>query len=99
MEGPGLARTEFSAFPYPPYAIQQQFMQQLYCTVEQGNVGLFESPTGTGKTLSVICSVLQWLLDTQELLKQQELERAKQQQEQQQQEQQQQASQGEGMHC
>jgi chromosome transmission fidelity protein 1 len=94
MEGPGLARTEFSAFPYPPYAIQQQFMQQLYDTVQQGNIGLFQSPTGTGKTLSVICSVLQWLLDTQELLKQQELERAKQQQEQQQQQ-----EQGEGARC
>ncbi|KAK9843489.1 hypothetical protein WJX81_005623 [Elliptochloris bilobata] len=38
-------------------------MRSLYATLEAGGVGLFESPTGTGKTLSLICSTLQWLED------------------------------------
>jgi len=39
------ART-FPAFPYPPYAIQQEFMCNLYDSLQQGQIGLFESPTG-----------------------------------------------------
>ncbi|KAI9758269.1 MAG: 60S ribosomal protein L28 [Chaenotheca gracillima] len=33
--------------PYKPYGIQQAFMQELYRCVNEGNVGIFESPTGT----------------------------------------------------
>ncbi|KAK9816819.1 hypothetical protein WJX72_005361 [[Myrmecia] bisecta] len=55
----------FPAFPYQPYGIQTEFMQHLYATLEKGGIGLFESPTGTGKTLSLICSALQWLADKQ----------------------------------
>eukprot|EP00884_Botryococcus_braunii_P018140 jgi/Botrbrau1/5009/Bobra.0396s0030.1 len=57
-------RTSFPAFPYQPYRIQQDFMEELYKSLEMGCIGLFESPTGTGKTLSIICSALQWLEDT-----------------------------------
>lgn len=56
-------REEFPAFPYTAYPIQLEFMQHLYRTLEEGGIGLFESPTGTGKTLSLICSALQWLED------------------------------------
>ena len=47
--------------PFEPYAIQQQFMEAMYDCIEDGKVGIFESPTGTGKSLSLICSSLTWL--------------------------------------
>uniref|UniRef100_A0A6Q2YT93 Helicase ATP-binding domain-containing protein n=1 Tax=Esox lucius TaxID=8010 RepID=A0A6Q2YT93_ESOLU len=50
-------------FPYKPYPIQEQFMQALYGALEHGKVGIFESPTGTGKSLSIICGALSWLRD------------------------------------
>ncbi|CAI5998177.1 unnamed protein product [Closterium sp. NIES-65] len=66
-EGTVPSRTEFPSFPYDkPYEIQLQLMRAVYAAVEHGQVGIMESPTGTGKTLSLICSVLQWLLDEHE---------------------------------
>ncbi|XP_060891263.1 ATP-dependent DNA helicase DDX11 isoform X1 [Labrus mixtus] len=53
-------------FPYQPYNIQQQFMEALYSALHQGKVGIFESPTGTGKSLSLICGALSWLTDHEE---------------------------------
>ncbi|KAJ8683934.1 hypothetical protein QAD02_019726 [Eretmocerus hayati] len=53
-------------FPFPPYPIQSDFMKNLYLCLERGNLGIFESPTGTGKTLSVICGALKWLIDHDE---------------------------------
>ncbi|RPA73019.1 DNA repair helicase [Ascobolus immersus RN42] len=47
--------------PYKPYDIQVQFMTELYNTIEDGKIGIFESPTGTGKSLSLICGALTWL--------------------------------------
>ncbi|KAM0925170.1 hypothetical protein ACQ4PT_004361 [Festuca glaucescens] len=58
-------RRDFPAFPFAPYQIQSEFMSFLYAALSSGPraLALFESPTGTGKTLSIICSALQWLLD------------------------------------
>ncbi|NXA38787.1 DDX11 helicase, partial [Eudromia elegans] len=53
-------------FPYEPYAIQERFMAALYGALEKGQVGIFESPTGTGKSLSLICGALSWLRDFEE---------------------------------
>ncbi|KAG7758995.1 hypothetical protein KL911_000132 [Ogataea haglerorum] len=48
--------------PYTPYDVQVKLMEAIYDTLT-GNykVGIFESPTGTGKTLSIICSTMTWL--------------------------------------
>ena len=49
--------------PYEPYDIQKEFMHAVYQCLETGKVGIFESPTGTGKSLSLICGSLTWLRD------------------------------------
>lgn len=49
--------------PYTPYPIQEEFMRTVYDVLEQGNIGILESPTGTGKSLSLICGSLTWLRD------------------------------------
>jgi len=36
-------------------------MHTVYDCLENGNVGILESPTGTGKSLSLICASLTWL--------------------------------------
>ncbi|CAP65065.1 uncharacterized protein PODANS_5_6530, partial [Podospora anserina S mat+] len=49
--------------PYTPYPVQLEFMRTVYDVLERGNgqVGILESPTGTGKSLSLICSAITWL--------------------------------------
>ncbi|OCT88134.1 hypothetical protein XELAEV_18016767mg [Xenopus laevis] len=59
-------------FPFEPYPIQEQFMTELYQALEAGKVGIFESPTGTGKSLSLICGALTWLQDFEERKRQEE---------------------------
>ncbi|XP_067246043.1 ATP-dependent DNA helicase DDX11 isoform X2 [Chanodichthys erythropterus] len=57
-------------FPFQPYPIQESFMEALYTALDQGKIGIFESPTGTGKSLSLICGALTWLRDYEEKKKQ-----------------------------
>jgi len=38
-------------------------MDAVYTCLEEGKVGIFESPTGTGKSLSLICGSMTWLRD------------------------------------
>lgn len=33
--------------PYTPYAIQKQFMDEVYGCLEESKIGIFESPTGS----------------------------------------------------
>ncbi|KAL0940110.1 DNA repair helicase [Colletotrichum truncatum] len=49
--------------PYKPYDVQIDFMKTAYGVLQAGNgqVGILESPTGTGKSLSIICAALTWL--------------------------------------
>ncbi|KAG1776173.1 helicase C-terminal domain-containing protein [Suillus placidus] len=56
--------SNFPAFPYdPPYSIQIDLMSHVYTSIEKRQVTIVESPTGTGKTLSLLCSSLSWLVD------------------------------------
>ncbi|SCU78175.1 LAME_0A03576g1_1 [Lachancea meyersii CBS 8951] len=57
-----MASDEKFNHPFQPYDIQIQLMSQVYGLLE-GNkkIGIFESPTGTGKTLSLICPTVTWL--------------------------------------
>ena len=34
-------------FPFKPYDIQRKFMRCMYRVLEEGKIGMFESPTGT----------------------------------------------------
>ncbi|CAH2351532.1 ATP-dependent DNA helicase Chl1p [[Candida] railenensis] len=56
--------SEHFGHPYVPYKIQIELMKEIYSCIENGcKIGIFESPTGTGKTLSLICSTMTWLRD------------------------------------
>jgi chromosome transmission fidelity protein 1 len=52
-------------FPYTPYPQQTELMECIYNCLQEGKIGLLESPTGTGKSLSTICSSFSWLLNTE----------------------------------
>ncbi|XP_052202294.1 uncharacterized protein LOC127808030 isoform X2 [Diospyros lotus] len=52
-------------FPYQPYGSQLAFMAKVISTLDRAlrdghSHALLESPTGTGKSLSLLCSVLAW---------------------------------------
>ncbi|GLT58833.1 hypothetical protein SLA2020_316950 [Shorea laevis] len=52
-------------FPYQPYGTQLAFMCRVISTLDRAKRdghchALLESPTGTGKTLSLLCSTLAW---------------------------------------
>ncbi|KAH9986710.1 helicase C-terminal domain-containing protein [Russula vinacea] len=54
----------FPAFPFnPPYSIQVELMRHLYSAIEHRQVSIAESPTGTGKTLSLLSATITWLDD------------------------------------
>lgn len=48
-------------FPFQPYDIQTVYMEKVIECLQNEQNGVLESPTGTGKTLSLLCSSLAWL--------------------------------------
>lgn len=61
-------------FPLQPYNIQLDLMKSIYKSLQERKFALVESPTGTGKSLSLICSSITWLRDYQKRVRE-ELER------------------------
>jgi chromosome transmission fidelity protein 1 len=53
--------TDFN-FPFEPYDIQTAFMSNVFQCLKEEKLGIFESPTGTGKSLSLICGALTWFM-------------------------------------
>lgn len=47
-------------FPFTPYPSQLLMMDRLIRGLKQSEHALLESPTGTGKTLSLLCAALAW---------------------------------------
>lgn len=47
-------------FPFEAYACQLAYMDAVVRSLEHGQNALLESPTGTGKTLCLLCAVLGW---------------------------------------
>ncbi|KAK2582863.1 hypothetical protein KPH14_008941 [Odynerus spinipes] len=49
-------------FPFKPYPVQEEYMAKVIECLQNSKHGVLESPTGTGKTLSLLCSSLSWLI-------------------------------------
>ena len=47
-------------FPFEPYDVQIDYMKAVVESIQDSKFALLESPTGTGKTLSLLCSALSW---------------------------------------
>ena len=47
-------------FPFEAYPVQLVYMEKVVLALEHGSNALLESPTGTGKTLCLLCAALGW---------------------------------------
>lgn len=61
------------SFPFKPYPVQEEYMRKVIECLQNGKNGVLESPTGTGKTLSLLCSSLSWLIANKARVQAQEL--------------------------
>lgn len=51
--------------PYEIYESQQSFIAYVLKCLDEKSHALIQSPTGTGKTMSLLCSTLAWAHDYQ----------------------------------
>ena len=58
-------------FPFKPYKCQEDYMGKVLDALLRSENALLESPTGTGKTLCLLCSALAWQREQAKLLKSQ----------------------------
>ncbi|KAL7436234.1 hypothetical protein ACHAXM_006329 [Skeletonema potamos] len=58
-------------FPFKPYDVQTKYMAAVIQALNKKEHALLESPTGTGKTLCLLCSTLAWQQQHKGKLKQQ----------------------------
>lgn len=49
------------SFPFEPYELQKNYMEKVIEALQNQTNAVLESPTGTGKTLSLLCSTLAWI--------------------------------------
>ncbi|XP_038164925.1 regulator of telomere elongation helicase 1 [Cyprinodon tularosa] len=47
-------------FPFTPYECQKEYMSKVLQCLQERKNGVLESPTGTGKTLCLLCATLAW---------------------------------------
>ncbi|KAI5181790.1 hypothetical protein NEOKW01_1948 [Nematocida sp. AWRm80] len=47
--------------PFPPYEAQIQSIEAILSCLQNKESGMIESPTGTGKTLSILCTAIAWI--------------------------------------
>jgi hypothetical protein len=60
----GMEKSHDFHHPYTPYAIQETFMETVYQLLEEGKVGILESPTGTVSDRSLLLArdQMMWFL-------------------------------------
>lgn len=51
-------------FPFEPYDVQRKLMKEVFKVLQGKESGLLESPTGTGKSLVALVSVLAFMLES-----------------------------------
>ena len=56
-------------FPFQPYQCQERYMEKVLDALNSKENALLESPTGTGKTLCLLCSCLAWQRQQARLLR------------------------------
>lgn len=54
-------------FPFEPYGTQKAMMNKITSYLTNKEHSLIESPTGTGKTLVLLCSTLAWMTKSKEI--------------------------------
>ena len=47
-------------FPFKPYQVQIDYMEKVIESLQTHQNAVLESPTGTGKTLCLLCAALAW---------------------------------------